>query len=177
MTAGQLCTVLAARHLFGLEDLLIASADTLVTSPLDHDLVAARHEGLQGLISVARLPGDKWSFVRLGDDGKAVEVTEKRRISDLASTGIYWFAGGETLLDHADQLIRRGQRSNGEFFVMPVFGRYTEAGLGVGISMAHSVHDMGEPEALRQTERMLVERQSQHTNAAGDRWSAQPAVG
>lgn len=168
---GQLCTVLAAREFIDGEDVLIISSDTLVKAPLTKDITAARKAGLRGLISVAPLAGDKWSFVRLDSCGKVIEVAEKRRISDIASTGVYWLASGREFLAHADKAIHNNSRINNEFYIMPVYEQYLAAACGIGISLASTVLDMGEPQALIATERTLSARQGE-VDAATESGSA-----
>jgi NDP-sugar pyrophosphorylase family protein len=155
--AGQLCSVLTARRLLGGDDVLIASADTLVRSHLTDDIATARSAGFRGLISVAALPGDQWSFARLDGRGLVVEVAEKKRISSLASTGLYWFASGSELLAAADDVIAAAVTVNGEYYVMPVYTALLAAGMPIGVSHAHTVIDMGNPAAFARAERMLAD--------------------
>jgi dTDP-glucose pyrophosphorylase len=149
VTDGQLRTVLAAKALLDTdEDMLIASADTLVQSGIGHD-IRTRSADCRGLISVARLEGDQWSFAEVDERGRAIRVAEKERISDLASTGLYYFTSGREFLDTADALIASGRKTRGEYYVMPVYQQYIDAGKFVGISEASAVWDMGTPKALR----------------------------
>jgi NDP-sugar pyrophosphorylase family protein len=145
VTEGQLCTVLAARGFIDVdEDLLVASCDTYVRSHLGRD-VAQRDPDCRGLVSVARMPGDHWSFARVGDDGHVVEVAEKVRISEWASTGLYHFSSGREFVSIGQEMVERDERTRGEFYVIPVYGRYVERGLRVDISVADEVWDMGTP--------------------------------
>jgi NDP-sugar pyrophosphorylase family protein len=152
VTEGQLCTVLeAAEHIDTDEDVLIASSDTLVVSRLRDD-IARRPPQCAGIISVAELPGDHWSFARLGEDGRVVEVAEKRRISPLCSTGLYWFASGRDLLREGRAMVQRGERTRGEFFVIPLYQNLIEQGRRVDVSRASQVWDMGTPDAAKRFE-------------------------
>lgn len=161
VTEGQLCTVLAARELIDTdEDVLISSSDTYVASNLDK-AIAARSDRTRGLISVARMPGEQWSFARLDDEGWVVEVAEKRRISDLASTGLYYFSSGHELVATADDMIARREKTRGEYYVMPVYQKLIDRGLGIRVSVADAVWDMGTPVALAAFEAHL-------SNARGD---------
>ncbi|MDP9341264.1 MAG: glycosyltransferase family 2 protein [Actinomycetota bacterium] len=145
VTEGQLCTVLAARAFIDAdEDLLVASCDTHVRSRLGRD-VARRDPHCRGLISVASMRGDHWSFARLGDDGHVVEVAEKVRISEWASTGLYHFSSGREFVSIGQEMVDGGERTRGEFYVIPVYGRYIERGLQVDVSVAGEVWDMGTP--------------------------------
>lgn len=158
VTAGQACTVLAARAAIDRdEDLLIASADTYIESSIGED-IARRAADCRGLISVADLPGDRWSFARADAAGRVVEVAEKRRISDHASTGLYHFASGAEFVAAADELIARRETTRGEYYVIPVYGRLIARGARIELSRARAMWDMGTPEALAAFERHLDDR-------------------
>jgi len=145
---GQLLSVLGAKeHLPSGHGLLIASCDTLVESPLAADLTAL-HESDRGLISVIDAPGENWSFVRVDQNERVVEVAEKRRISDLASTGIYFYADASEFLAAAEEITAASPETGGEYYVMPVFGRYLSRQQPLKISRASKMWDMGERSAL-----------------------------
>lgn len=149
VTEGQLCTVLAARDLIDTgEDVLISSSDTYVVSGLGKD-IALRAPDCHGIISVADLPGDRWSFARTNESGRVIEVAEKVRISDHASTGLYYFSHGRELVAVADEMIRDQVKTRGEYYVIPVYQRYIERGWRVDISIAQEMWDMGTPKALK----------------------------
>lgn len=153
VTEGQLCTVLTARHfIIPEEDILIASIDTLVISDLANHLRTLSDES-HGLISVANMPGDKWSFARTNADGNVIEVAEKKRISDNASTGIYYFRSGREFLEMADKIIAKREKTRGEYYVIPVYQKYIERGWKVGVSKASEVWDMGNPDAIIEFEK------------------------
>jgi dTDP-glucose pyrophosphorylase len=150
VTEGQLCTVLAAKGLLNRdEDILIASSDTLVYGDLAQDIVSTPWDGI---ISVANLPGDQWSFARTNEVGQVVEVAEKRRISNYASTGLYYFKRAGDLIDIGEQMIRDNERTRGEFYVIPVYQKMIKTGKQIGISKAQQMWDMGTPEAKRRFE-------------------------
>lgn len=154
VTEGQLCTVLAARnHMDPIEDLLVASSDTLVIGDLQGDIIKTSWDGI---ISVADLPGEQWSFARTDTQGKVVEVSEKKRISDHASTGLYYFRRAQDLLRFADQIIGDKEKTRGEYYVMPVYQKFIAAGLDVGLSRAEAMWDMGTPEAKARFEKKYI---------------------
>lgn len=149
VTEGQLCTVMAGLPRVELdEDVLVASCDTYIRSDLQRD-IAARGPDCHGIISVADMPGDRWSFARTDDTGRVVEVAEKERISDHASTGLYYFSSGRELLETAEEMVRREEKTRGEYYVIPVYQKYIDRGWRVEVSVAQGMWDMGTPEALR----------------------------
>lgn len=148
VTDGQLCTVLAAREYIDVaEDILIISSDTYVVSHLDEH-ITQRTQDCAGLISVAHMLGDQWSFARVDEYGDVVEVAEKIRISDYASTGIYYFADGHQFVAFADQMVENQEKTRGEYYIIPLYQKYIAQGLKIGISEADEMWDMGTPDAL-----------------------------
>jgi dTDP-glucose pyrophosphorylase len=151
VTEGQLCTVLAAEeHLNSSEDILITSSDTFVKSKIGEH-ISRKADDCAGLISVADLPGNRWSFAKVDDTGRVVEVAEKRRISNYASTGLYYFANGYDFLTEAKRIIENKEKTQGEYYVIPVYQKFIERGLKVEISLADEVYDMGTPASLKQS--------------------------
>jgi hypothetical protein len=145
---GQLCSVLEARDLIDPDvPVSVSSADTYVVSDFARRLSRKEPE-CRGLISVANLPGDRWSFARTDASGTVLEVAEKRRISDHASTGLYWFASGREFLNAADASVRLGVKVAGEHYVMPTYSSLLAMGKRVEIAPADAVWDMGTPETL-----------------------------
>jgi len=148
VTDGQLCTVLAATHALDLDsDLLIASCDTYVVSSLA-DAIRDKPAECRGIISVADMPGERWSFARTDDAGRVVAVAEKQRISNHASTGLYYFTSAGEFVEEANRLIAAGQKTRGEYYVMPVYERYIAAGKRVDIARASEMWDLGTSDAI-----------------------------
>ncbi|QCO55510.1 capsular biosynthesis protein [Pseudorhodobacter turbinis] len=95
-TDGQATTVAS-----GLADIGVAEAEPLTIFNIDTIYSSFQHPVLPdapdvaGYLDVFEGPGEHWSFVRPQHPdeqfGRAVEVTEKRRISNLCSTGLYHF--------------------------------------------------------------------------------------
>jgi len=148
VTAGQLCTVLMAKELINSEEsVLIISSDTIVQSTLRTD-IENMEINCEGLISVANMPGDRWSFAKTDETGKVVEVAEKHRISDNASTGLYYFSNGKKFVQRAEKLIADQKTTKGEYFIMPLYQQYINAGEYIGISVAAQMWDLGTPDSL-----------------------------
>ena len=155
VTEGQLCTVFAARPWLETdESVLVASADTYVQSSLAND-IRSQPADCHGLISVAEMPGERWSFARTNNEGWVVEVAEKVRISGHASTGLYYFSSGRELLEIGDEMISQQEKTHDEYYIIPVYQKYIQRGWKVGISKSKEMWDMGTPEALNAFERYL----------------------
>ena len=155
VTEGQLCTVMEAKSFFTEgEDLLIVASDTYVNSKIGQH-IANKAADCSGIISVADLPGDRWSFAKTDENGHVVEVAEKVIISDHASTGIYYFSDIEYFTRYAMQLIENKETTKGEYYIMPLYAKYIAEGKKLTISEADEMWDMGTPEAKQAFENYL----------------------
>jgi dTDP-glucose pyrophosphorylase len=153
VTEGQACTVLAARELIDNgRPLVIYNADTYCPTTLGDAL--DRMGPVDGVLDVFRAAGDKWSFARADDQGRVLETAEKRRISQWASTGLYYFGRGQEFVRHAEAMIAADERSNREFYVAPVYNRMIAAGMDVRINPVEEVWSLG---TLEDLERFLGE--------------------
>lgn len=155
VTEGQACTVLAAHSIIDSEqDLLIISPDTYVVSNIQDD-ICNRPQECAGIVSVADLPGDRWSFAKTDENGYVIDVAEKTRISNHAGTGLYYFSKGWQFVDLAEKMIENQEKTRGEYYVMPLYKKFIEAGHLILTSRATEVWDMGNPQALREFEEHL----------------------
>lgn len=155
VTEGQLCTVLTAAHFFKFnQPLLIAASDSYIESDIAQEVNTIPADGL---ISVINLPGEQWSFAKTDDQGKVIEVAEKKRISDYASTGIYYFKDAKRFEQHAQQLIQQKETTKGEYYIMPLYNKYIIEGAQIELSHAKTMWDMGTPEAKQKFEVYLNE--------------------
>ena len=148
VTRGQASTVLLARQwIDNDEPLLVFNADTYCPTTL---LQALERFGPQvdGVVDVFRAPGTRWSFVRTDDDDRVLEMTEKRRISEWASTGLYYFRHGHDFVRHADEMIAVGETVNDEFYVAPVYNRLLAAGAEIRANRVPVAWVLGTPEDL-----------------------------
>jgi len=154
VTEGQACTVLKARQFIdSAEPLLIYNADTVCRTDLDQTLPLLAPE-VEGLIGVFQAEGDRWSFARVeGESDRVVETAEKVRISDWATTGLYYFRRGADFVRHADGMVSEDDRTRGEFYVIPVYNRMIAEGADVRIDRAHDVSCLGTPEELSEFNR------------------------
>lgn len=102
-------------------------------------------------LHLAELPGPHWSFAAMDDAGHVQRTAEKHRISRWASTGLYGFASGHTLLS----LTAAHAHERGELYVAPLYNDLIIRGERVqGITTAqHTVAPCGTPEQVVDTAR------------------------
>lgn len=156
VTQGQLATALCAEPLLDKnKDVMIISSDTLVISDISR-FINENSSNCSGIISVHKsTSGDNWSFVRIQENGLVVEVAEKKRISNLASTGLYYFSKCSEFIDFSNSVISQNIMVNGEFYIIPVFEQMIQNNLVINISMAKEMWDMGNPKAKNEFENAL----------------------
>lgn len=148
VTAGQACTVLVAReHIDTDEPLIIYNADTYCRNGLEASLSNLPPD-VDGVVGVFEAPGGKWSFARTDGAGRILETAEKRRISNWATTGMYYFRRGKDFVRHAEAMVAANERESGEFYVAPVYNRLISAGANIIIDVAKEVWVLGTPEDL-----------------------------
>ncbi|MGE0528718.1 MAG: glycosyltransferase family 2 protein, partial [Bdellovibrionales bacterium] len=129
VTEGAACTVLLAEKELRIEaDMVIANSDQILDVVLSDFILWSRKEEADGSIMVFEDEDEKWSFARLGRTGDVVEVAEKRRISNLATAGIYYFRSGRDFVTAAEQMIAKNIRVNNEFYVCPVYNEISQRG-------------------------------------------------
>ncbi len=153
VTEGQLCTVLNASHYFQPnQSILIAASDSYIESNIAEEI---KNTIADGLISVINLPGEQWSFAKTDKTGRVIEVAEKTRISEHASTGIYYFKDAKRFEQHAQQLIQQKETTKGEYYIMPLYNKLIAEEAQIELSHAKSMWDMGTPEAKLKFEKYL----------------------
>lgn len=156
VTDGQLCTVITAdTWIQDDDDILIVPSDTWVRSPIGED-IQSRTNGCKGIISVINVPGEQWSFAKteVGSE-QVIKVAEKKRISDWASTGLYYFSHWKSLMEIAQDMIQHHETTKGEYYIIPAYQKLIDQGEQVIISKAESMWDMGTPDSKEKFEQYL----------------------
>lgn len=85
-----------------------------------------------GYLEVFRGEGDHWSFIALDDDGRVVRTTEKQRISDLCSDGLYYFKSARRFMALFAYCQANDLTHNGELYIAPMYNLMIAAGETVG---------------------------------------------
>jgi len=149
LTDGQATTVLEA--LSSVRDpearLLVYNIDT----HLQPGAVSPEQVRGEGWIPCFQAPGDHWSFVRMGEDRRALEVTEKVRISPNCSVGLYDFGSVAVFQDAYRRLYEEGRGSYKERYVAPLYQQMLDDGQAVfgSVMPFEAVVPLGTPAELR----------------------------
>lgn len=79
-------------------------------------------DAIDGYLEVFRGTGEQWSFVKtLPDSDKVVQTAEKERISDLASTGLYYFKQTSDFKGVFEHFFQSGTTFKNEFYIAPMY--------------------------------------------------------
>jgi dTDP-glucose pyrophosphorylase len=103
-----------------------------------------------GWLQLFEKPGNHWSFARLNPAGKVVEVAEKKRISELACTGLYGFGSARLFQEAYRSGAASVKADRGEVYVAPLYNQLLLRGLSVGaqVVQSHDVEPLGTPEEV-----------------------------
>jgi dTDP-glucose pyrophosphorylase len=149
VTEGAACTTLLAESLIDNENpLLIANSDQFLEWNSNSVLYAFSADEIDAGIVTFKATHPKWSFARLDDNGFVVEVAEKKPISDNATVGVYYWKKGSDYVKYAKQMIEKDIRTNGEFYVAPVFNEAILDGKKIRAKEIEKLWGLGTPEDL-----------------------------
>ncbi len=152
LTRGQAETALAATEFFDQdESILIFNTDTFI----DPSVLSPNDIRGDGWIPTFQAVGDKWSFVEADESGMALRTTEKHRISDDCSVGLYYFSsffGFKRIVEEAE--------TDRELYVAPFYNQWIDEGHPTYLHRlpTSSVTVLGTPEDLE----MAAERENLH---------------
>ncbi len=74
-----------------------------------------------GYLEVFSGEGEHWSFVLPGPGGRALRTTEKERISDLCSDGLYYFRTRALFEQVFERARREGATVRAEYYIAPLY--------------------------------------------------------
>jgi hypothetical protein len=106
--------------------------------------------GAAGWVPCFPGPGEGWSFARIDESGRALELREKKRISPHATVGLYWFSSAALFIDLYMDFFGGGGEEMGERYIAPMYNRLIETGQLVHISLLNTddVGMLGTPEQV-----------------------------
>ena len=148
LTDGQATTCMLALPYCNLEEsIMVYNIDTYV-EPYEMKYQDITGEGH---IPCFQAEGNHWSFVKLDDEGKAIEVREKSRISSNCTLGAYYFSSAKLYKNLYDSYYNNDDKmEKNEKYIAPLYNYMIENGMRVTISLvdADKVHVLGTPEEL-----------------------------
>lgn len=121
-TMGSACTaLLATSELDVAQPLLIVSANELLDQAMGPFIQDFSDRGLDAGTLVFRSVHPRYSYVRLSEAGLVTEAAQQNPISQVATTGVFWFAKTSDFIEGAKTAIRKNASTNGRFYLAPVF--------------------------------------------------------
>ena len=148
LTDGQATSALLANKVWRPEEeMVVYNIDTYVE---ENEMKYSDIKG-DGFIPCFNAPGDHWSFVRLDENGNAVEVREKERISDNCTLGLYYFKSCQLYQDLYEEYYKDDSHlEKNEKYIAPLYNYMIENGMQVNISNVpyEKVHVLGTPEEV-----------------------------
>ena len=119
LTEGAACTVLLAKdYINNNSPLLICDSDSLVY----FEKKLLNNYLIDGAILTFKDTKPCWSYVEASGNLQRIKsVQEKNPISNYASSGRYYWKHGKEFVYYAEKMIQENIRSNGEFYVSPVY--------------------------------------------------------
>ena len=156
---GQLATAVAALErtmLDGDQPLLIHNCDTGFA--WQNDLLPSAEA--YGSMAVFPADGEHWSFGQPDphDPTRAIAIAEKRRISELASIGLYGFQSARRFLSDARQQLNSGNTVRGEHYIAPLLQRALSQGETVQLPRVGGVRLYGTPTELCASFQITLEK-------------------
>ena len=128
ITEGPACTCLLAKELIDNdEELVITNCDQVLKwdSSKFLDFVAGP---MDGCVVTYYSQVKKNSYVKVDENGFAVELAEKRVISENSLNGIHYWKKGSDFVMSAEEMINNNDRSNNEFYIAPSYNYLIKKG-------------------------------------------------
>lgn len=149
MTEGAACTTLLAKEFINNDEpLLYANSDQFLDWDSNEFMYSMEADEVDGGMLTFTATHPKWSFAKLGEKGFITEVAEKKPISDIATTGIYYWRHGSDYVKYAEEMIQKDIRVNNEFYVCPVFNQAIADGKRIKTFHFDGMWGIGTPEDL-----------------------------
>ena len=154
LTDGQATSALLAKKYWNdEEEMIVYNIDTFV----EPDVMKYSDVSGDGFIPCFNAKGDHWSFVKLDNNGNAIEVREKNRISDNCTIGLYYFKSCRLYEEIYNEYYKDNNNlEKNEKYIAPLYNYMISKGLSVRISNipVEKVHVLGTPEEVEEFRRL-----------------------
>lgn len=100
-----------------------------------------------------------YSYIRIEQTNKVLDIAEKVKISDNANTGLYYFTNINILEEHIQKVIANDVRFKGEYYTSCVIHSMLKDGIDfIGVELDHShIFNLGTPQQVNEyIERTLL---------------------
>lgn len=121
-TRGAVCTALfAIDEINNDDDLLILNGDQLIKTDIASAIVDFKNRNLDGGIVTINAVHPKYSSVLLDENNLVIQTSEKRPISNIASTGCCYFKKGSDFVSAAFSVIEKDVNTQGNYYISSTF--------------------------------------------------------
>ena len=149
VTEGAAVTCLLAKEYIDNESpLILANSDQIVEWNSRQFIYDLMTKNADGGIATFESTHPKWSYAKVNSDGLVTEVAEKKPISNIATVGVYYWKHGSDFVKYTEQMIDKDIRTNGEFYVCPVFNEAIMDNKKIFIGAVEKMWGVGTPEDL-----------------------------
>lgn len=86
-------------------------------------------ESIDGYLEVFQGEGEHWSFIVPGKECKVLKTTEKNRVSNLCSNGLYYFKSSNLFKKIIEEEIINFDEN--EIYIAPIYNKYISLGMNI----------------------------------------------
>ncbi|WP_026879237.1 glycosyltransferase family 2 protein [Ignatzschineria larvae DSM 13226] len=126
-TLGQADTVYRGIQGLADEPLFIFNID----SKLENFEKPSWYLECDGYLEVFKGEGDHWSFAVPGESNRVIRTTEKERVSELCSNGLYYFRSSQQFNELVESAIQDQDLVNNELYIAPLYNRMIANGTDI----------------------------------------------
>jgi len=149
LTKGAACTTLLAKKFINNSNrLIIANSDQFIEWNSGKTMYDIYSKKVDGAILVFKSLHPKWSYAKVDDDDRVIEVAEKKVISNMATVGVYYWRHGSDYVRCAEKMIKKNIKTKGEFYVCPVFNEAILEKKIIKVAHVTNMWGLGTPEDL-----------------------------
>lgn len=162
ITQGAACTVLKAEKLIDNDcPLVIKDCDQILDWVPRHFFAFMGRNNADAGIMTIHTDDPGFSFVEPKKEGAdwfhANRTAEKMVISKEGATGLYYFAKGSHFVKYANEMVEKNIRTNGEFYICPVYNQLIEGGLRVLWYPVAQMLSLGIPEDFERNKNKIAD--------------------
>lgn len=133
-TKGAVCTALfAIDEINNNDELLILNGDQLIKTDIAPAIADFRSRKLDGGLVTINAVHPKYSSVLLDENNLIVQTSEKRPISNVASTGCCYFKKGADFVGASFSLIEKDANTQGKYYISSTFNEMILNQRSIGI--------------------------------------------
>lgn len=133
-TKGAVCSALfAIDEIDNTEELLVMDGTHLVKADIAAIIEEFRERRLDGGIVTIKAVSSKFSSILLDENGFVIQTSEKRPISNIASTGCCYFKQGSDFVRSAFSVIEKDANTQGCYYISSTFNEMILDGKKIGI--------------------------------------------